>query len=910
MSQPQQYTNDDADLLDDNDILALNQESDMQEDDLEATSSNGNNNNNDEDDEMLLGGEEDFMDLFDPNNPDLQIVQDQIKAQLTDQNQQLYLSIKEINNDITQLSQKRETTGVELYSMQQTLAKLQEEHERAEDDKKTIQRIKDQAEQKRDEFLATFNERKKELDRHKQSYLKYKAEKDKMAEKLIQVERYNEQIVSDIKVKRRTTYETENQMQKVETSKKRQDLLIDTMNERVKQLQIDISEYEGLLEQQRVETNQAHETLAEALTEMEAMRFEKKQLNQRWKSSLIGMQRRDEALKAIAEGLRKQAEQIKEIENEIEGLRTQIQKERDLHEEHTQQELKVGNQMRHIDSQIQETQETIESKHEQFDHYKRTLDQTEEQTHKERQMSKKILSQIGVVDKENHKMSTAIRQLEDKQLRLISDQTTFLKGKASTMKEIEKTQEQIRNRDVDVAQVENELARIKIDRLQTENHNKALKNILEELEKELRERDKLIENYETEIKKKHLEIEKKQTHLDKLNRELESLTANQQEENYGPLEATIKNLEKEIDSKTRDNEQLKKNWTRNQSELVELMNAVDELENQIKDLHSQNTILTQKKMRLESRTNGEQSEVKELEGSMGSMHIDMTKLNNLIAKNSTLQKDIADENYDMENKILNRLSEREREALELENQIKNTREAKRALLGDLVEVEKQIMYWEKKIDLQKEIQESLDPEVGQEEITKMKKEIHIMEQRLLELKRSKKRKIEEISKSVSKRGIINMKGKAQSQKKVDTQASVKKEVSRLMAALQQKKKDSTLMYKEIRNLQEKAAQYAEQLERERDEDDNIFREKTEMEKYLEILHWQKTVLRQNKDLEDRRLRRLEQAESGVRMTFHSAEERSQEKQREEQLSDKIRGVVGELKQRFPQLQDHLDLLVM
>ena len=41
----------------------------------------------------------------------------------------------------------------------------------------------------------------------------------------------------------------------------------------------------------------------------------------------------------------------------------------------------------------------------------------------------------------------------------------------------------------------------------------------------------------------------------------------------------------------------------------------------------------------------------------------------------------------------------------------------------------QVMLWERKIHLEKEMQEALDPSVGQAETTMMKKEIHRMELR-------------------------------------------------------------------------------------------------------------------------------------------------------------------------------------
>lgn len=51
-------------------------------------------------------------------------------------------------------------------------------------------------------------------------------------------------------------------------------------------------------------------------------------------------------------------------------------------------------------------------------------------------------------------------------------------------------------------------------------------------------------------------------------------------------------------------------------------------------------------------------------------------------------------------------------------------------MNQIVDVENQIMLWEKKIQLERETQEALDPDYGQPEIKGMKKEIHRMQLRL------------------------------------------------------------------------------------------------------------------------------------------------------------------------------------
>ena len=54
----------------------------------------------------------------------------------------------------------------------------------------------------------------------------------------------------------------------------------------------------------------------------------------------------------------------------------------------------------------------------------------------------------------------------------------------------------------------------------------------------------------------------------------------------------------------------------------------------------------------------------------------------------------------------------EREAIKLEIDIDKIREQKAELMNEIVECERQILLWERKYQLEKEMQETLDPNVG------------------------------------------------------------------------------------------------------------------------------------------------------------------------------------------------------
>jgi len=80
-------------------------------------------------------------------------------------------------------------------------------------------------------------------------------------------------------------------------------------------------------------------------------------------------------------------------------------------------------------------------------------------------------------------------------------------------------------------------------------HNGKLQETLDALDSELKEKARTIEKYESEIKRRNDEIEKKTKDVDRLNREFEKKTGGFEDENTGPLEATIKNMNREIELK-------------------------------------------------------------------------------------------------------------------------------------------------------------------------------------------------------------------------------------------------------------------------------------------------------------------------------------------------------------------------
>jgi hypothetical protein len=93
------------------------------------------------------------------------------------------------------------------------------------------------------------------------------------------------------------------------------------------------------------------ETMQDAAMEMEAITFEKKQLLQHWKLSLIGLQCRDEYIQSINKDVQKQKDSLISIDNEINGFKQSLRKQQNHQEALTMLLTKLENEIEFLKKQ-------------------------------------------------------------------------------------------------------------------------------------------------------------------------------------------------------------------------------------------------------------------------------------------------------------------------------------------------------------------------------------------------------------------------------------------------------------------------------------------------------------------------------------------------------------------------------
>ena len=294
---------------------------------------------------------------------------------------------------------------------------------------------------------------------------------------------------------------------------------------------------------------------------------------------------------------------------------------------------------------------------------------------------------------------------------------------------------------------------------------------------------------------------------------------------------------------------------------------------------------------------------------------DVAKLNSLISQNHDAEKDLQSSNYVLEMEAVEELKEMERESIGLQASINEVSLDKAALLDEVLETERQALLWEKKIQLDKETREALDPTIGQLEVQTMEKEIHRMNLRYEALLREQERLSSEMERAILKRSTIalryNMRSKegggASNAKQELTQSTIKKKIASLKkegrslaedclrydAAVEQKRAETSEMTSELERLGQEFGAYEES--------------NANIQGAINDLMYQKQLRQERISYHQKYLKRLrEVTSSGIDSTQVLAVERKLLSA--SQALDNVKSIIMEMQTVHPHLSEVLDLV--
>ena len=857
-------------------------------------------------------------------------VQKALFEQLEREHERTTVELRESENELGMKKAEKEEIGVELYGNQQQLARMQmalenlhNQYHSIAETRVTEEGVLEECKARHASLKATYTEKQKAL-------LKAQAELDTLNETMMQVERYNEEMKNEIAITRRATYKAETSVQDLEKQKQGQDLYIDMLNGQVRQAREQMEMYKAQCEVQATQTEEARKILKETAGEMDLITFEKKQLMIQWKTSLINLTRRDEAVSASAALLETAKTEISDMKAEMIGIKREIITAQGANESLVAVRDRLQKEDKTLEEQIAKILTERDALAERYQMLQRSMAQTDDEEKNvdsiKEELEKKletVVQNVQVVNRERQKLELSRTNKENEKLTVAK----AVKNYSKAMGDLKETQHA---KEMEATNVENELSRIRVDALNTEAHNVQLREMVQKAVTDLNDKEKLIEKYQMEIRQRNDEIEKKMYKVDSLNRKYEKLVEQHEAAGggegplLGPLEGTIKALKKDTATLGEESLAHQREWLSDQTMLVNTTAETEDLLEKNSELRAKVAILNEKKLRTVKGAAVQEADIKRLAKEMDTMHADMSRLNDLIGKNTKLSSELQNSNSVMEMDFVSELKELEEKSVEMETKLQKVKSEKAELLDEIMEAERQLLLWEKKIQLEKETQAALDPSVGQGEVHAMTKEIHRMKLRLATLRGEKETLVKEIERAVHKRESLSLRFKGKEQhssaaaapagkvggkqaKQEITRAGLAKKTAGLKKSVRQTAQSTAEYMAAIQDRKENIAAMTQQLEEHTTNYGALEEQANDYQSQINQQLYEKQRQAELQQKRHRMLKRYQALERGQRQAVSESDQPMIDARLTEAVGNlnDVKRVVGVLATKFDHLQDVL-----
>ncbi|KAK1738210.1 hypothetical protein QTG54_010879, partial [Skeletonema marinoi] len=654
---------------------------------------------------------------------------DRIKLELLEQEEALKTSKRE-----------REDADVKLDGMQRQLSRLQTNLQTMDQQYEEVFQKRVECQHDAVEIKQLYAKKvQKDADLSKEASIGQN-ELDSILLKIRQAKQYNDEMKSEVAATRTMAKKKKEDLKAQAKQKLSQDTYIDGLNTEVTRLEDDIALTEAQLRAQKEQSADADKMIRDTNSALENLAAEQKRLVQQWNSSVNALGRRDQALAAATKELKRVQDSIRDLE----GENTRLQ--RDIHTQHESNEAtKVS--MNRLNDEIVATEQSIQNMDTNVEDLEGNFKSLQEKLKNTKQQEKELVSAVTKLESEistaNKRCERLIRErhaIEEKISTTRHEQTSISKAARNLINEEKSLLAKIHDKELEIATILNDIARLDIEKLNTQSHNSQLQKRLEDELSALHSAEAKITIHEGEMKRCNNEIEKKTNRVALLNREYSrKLEACEEDEPLGPLESTIKSLSNEIELVNSEIQDLQQQLTTHQSKLVQQISNTTSIQEQDEESSKRLSILRQKLLRLAQEIHSNESSVKSFETSMRGLHTDITRLNDLIEQNNRLKYDHTSRIAVLQMESERELAELDEQSKKLEDQITKLTSIKKKMQDEISTIEEQIQDLTQKAQLEKETQNKLHTCKDAIDAKGMEKEIQRMKHRLEGLVRTQEK---------------------------------------------------------------------------------------------------------------------------------------------------------------------------
>ena len=723
----------------------------MEQTEVENQNNNENqNNDNNEDDN-------DYYEHLPADHPHLRRFQLSFEDQLKAEEEKLRLLFKEKNEDSKKLKKEREEIGISLYSLQQQFANVENNFNEQYSKCKALEEQQKQESDRLTEEVKMYNDKFQSVKEQEKMVLQSSEDLNQLNSMLKYVETYNLQVQSEIKVTKTTANKVEENIVNQERKKKEQDFYIDMLETRIKNLTEKKLLFEAQLKSQENETKEARINLAEADEEIQHIIEKKRDLVKDLDKAVFNLRLKDNAKNTVIKNIEEQDEEKLKLFSQISRYNILI-KNGNIKNNELEDNLKQTERKLDI---VQNNIKELATKHEKLEEKRHFIESSINKTKNELDDLEKIQQsldfELDLINKNKVKLLNEAKALQDKNLIVLSNKETHEKQGDNLEKANQNINKEMFDLLVEKDSKANEIIRVQIDKINIESQNIKLHNKLELMNSEMTKLEEDYNKKNNRIKANHKALEKKQLEMDQLNKVYGELMKNKKGEDQGEFEVAIDKLQTKIKNLRKDIRNKEYEWLNKKQELVKKETQLNNISEECVDKRSKRMILDRKKLRLNDNYAMHEKEIKEIEFSLKQLReYEMMKFGKLLGKNMDSNQSLDHQIFDVEIQFKEKLTQMENESVKLEMEIEVLREEKSDTLAQIIETERQIHLWERKIELQEQMQKIIKPESGLKEIDEMKSYIHRQKLLYKKLLAEQEDVIKNMERSVQRRDFIKV----------------------------------------------------------------------------------------------------------------------------------------------------------
>ncbi|KAG5870507.1 hypothetical protein JTB14_006839 [Gonioctena quinquepunctata] len=288
--------------------------------------------------------------------------------------------------------------------------------------------------------------------------------------------------------------------------------------------------------------------------------------------------------------------------------------------------------------------------------------------------------------------------------------------------------------------------------------------LLKEIQVQQTELEKEADNLQAENERFELVFRKRERQVDVLTSKLEKMIA-KISTLTSPQELRILELQKHIEETQDLIRKLQSYWLREQKNILAVSNERQQQIHDLNMLRKQALILEQKNLKVNDEIENYKKNEEKVLHNIRSLQNKGVALCETLFKKRNRKIDLDRNNSLLQSEYDSKLKDAELQMLELESEITDIEEDKVVLSKEIMEVNREALEWEKKLQLAKEVLNSMREERSHGgEVNNMRQEIHRMEVIYGQLKKAQEKLLKDLEYCIHRRNSIYMSSEAQQSK--------------------------------------------------------------------------------------------------------------------------------------------------